>query len=167
MKDEEHRAMDLRHPASRRAFTLLALPVAAGILTVGSEAEAQQSSTAGRRPDGRVEMEFVQAGYVGSGGGGSGTLRFGGRTYRFTVASGGIGGVGASTVTATGDVYNLRNVSRFPGAYAQVRTGVTVGRGRGELWLRNPSGVTMHLRTQRRGLMLSMGGDAVVITMDD
>lgn len=158
--------MSSRHPMPRRVFALLGFSVASGVAVYGPDAEAQQSGTTGRRPDGQVTMRLVQAGYVGSGGGGSGTLRFGGRTYPFSIASGGLGGIGASTVEARGDVYNLRSVARFPGAYAQARTGVTIGRGRGELWLRNPSGVTMHLRTQRSGLMLSLGGDAVVITMD-
>jgi hypothetical protein len=36
----------------------------------------------------------------------------------------------------------------------------------GELWLQNNSGVIMHLKAKREGLMLSLGGDAVVIQMN-
>ena len=73
---------------------------------------------------------------------------------------------GVSTIDAKGEVYNLARVSDFPGAYGQGRYGA-VGRHseRGDLWLENPNGVVMHLKAKREGLMLSLGGDAVVVTM--
>jgi hypothetical protein len=111
-------------------------------------------------------MNEVQAAYIGSAGGGSGTLFYRGRSYPFTIAGLGVGGVGASTIAATGDVYNLRDVNLFPGAYAQGRYGFVVGNmSGGDLWLQNESGVVMHLRAKREGLMLSLGGDAMVVSM--
>jgi len=63
-------------------------------------------------------------------------------------------------------VYHLRNVASFPGAYAQGRYGFALGNASsGDLWLQNDAGVVMHLVAKRQGLMLSLGGDAVVITM--
>jgi hypothetical protein len=38
--------------------------------------------------------------------------------------------------------------------------------GGGELWLQNTSGVVLHLKTERKGLALSLGGDAVYIDFD-
>ena len=35
----------------------------------------------------------------------------------------------------------------------------------GDLWLQNEAGVIMHLKAKRTGLMLSLGGDAVVISI--
>jgi hypothetical protein len=35
----------------------------------------------------------------------------------------------------------------------------------GDLWLKNESGVVMHLKAKREGLMLTLGGDATVISM--
>ena len=32
-----------------------------------------------------------------------------------------IGGIGASTISASGEVYKLNNIAQFPGAYAQGR----------------------------------------------
>jgi hypothetical protein len=43
---------------------------------------------------------------------------------------------------------------------------VTPGSGDGDLWLQNGTGVIMHLVAKRQGLMLSLGGDAVVIKMN-
>lgn len=121
---------------------------------------------AGQTPSGYVSMEEVQVAYIGSGSTGSGTLTFRGQSYPFGVGGLGVGGIGASTIDAAGEVYNLNNVADFAGAYGQGRYGFALGEASGgDLWLENPNGVVMHLRAQREGLMLSLGGDAVVITM--
>lgn len=139
---------------------VLTLAACTGSVKVGPEA------VAGLTPDGTVDMEQVQVAYIGSGGGGSGTLYYHGRTYHFTVAGLGIGGIGASTLSATGEVYKLNNISQFPGSYLQGRYGFALGsKSSGDLWLQNEAGVIMHLKAKREGLMLSLGGDAVVISM--
>lgn len=75
-----------------------------------------------------------------------------------------MGGIGASTLLATGPVYGLRNINDFTGAYVQLREGWALGdEGRGRLWLRNANGVTLRLDTQRRGLQFSLGADGVLI----
>jgi|SRR5271166_283782 len=142
--------------------TMLLVLTACHQSTPGPETKFQ-----GQTPSGSVEMHQVQAAYIASAGGGSGTLFFRGRSYPFTVGGAGIGGVGASTIDAEGDVYNLNNVYQFAGTYAQGRYGFVIGtQSAGDLWLQNESGVVMHLRAKRTGLMLSLGGDAVVITMN-
>lgn len=125
-----------------------------------------EDAVAGQRPSGTVTMHQVQAAYIASGGGGEGVLTFRRRRYPFRVGSAGVGGIGASTLDARGDVYNLRDISQFAGTYAQTRRGIAVGSAsRGDMWLQNEAGVIMHLRARRTGLMLSMGADAVVISM--
>jgi hypothetical protein len=111
-------------------------------------------------------MNELQAAYIGSAGGGSGTLHYRGVAYPFTIAGIGVGGIGASKMNAEGDVYNLPAVTLFPGTYAQGRYGFAIGtRSAGDLWLQNESGVVMHLKARREGLMLSLGGDAMLINM--
>ena len=148
---------------ARRACLILAvlLPVACqSSVKIGPEA------VAGLTPSGTVNMDEVQVAYIGSGGGGSGTLYFQGRAYPFAVGGLGIGGIGASTISAAGEVYKLNSVASFPGSYAQARYGLAIGNASmGDLWLQNEAGVIMHLRAKRSGLMLSLGGDAVVISM--
>src|SRR5689334_23080493 len=120
----------------------------------------------GMSPDGTLEMHEVQAAYLGNAGGGSGTLFYAGNAYPFTIAGLGVGGIGASTIDAAGDVYNLPNLSRFPCSYAQGSYGFVIGNmSRGDLWLQNGSGVVLHLKAKREGLMLTLGGDAMVINM--
>jgi hypothetical protein len=119
-----------------------------------------------KTPDGFIEMHEVQAAYIGSGSGGDGTLSFRGVQYAFNVGGVGIGGIGLSTIEATGEVYNLRDLAQFPGTYGQARYGFAIGTASaGDLWLQNEAGVILHLKAKRTGLMLSLGGDAVVISM--
>jgi hypothetical protein len=60
----------------------------------------------------------------------------------------------------------LKRLRDFPGAYAQARYGIALGNtSTGDLWLQNGNGVVMRLVAKRQGLMLSLGGDAVVIQM--
>lgn len=133
----------------------------------GGGADARPPLTLEGKPlSGRVEMNEVQVAYVGTAGGGEGVLHFRGQRYPFSVGGLGVGGIGISTVSASGEVYNLSEVAQFPGAYAEGRYGAALGDySTGDLWLQNPNGVILHLKAKRTGLMLSLGADAVVITM--
>jgi hypothetical protein len=140
------------------ALTLLA--ACQSSVKVGPEA------VAGLTPDGTVDMNQVQAAFIGSAGGGTGTFYYRGGAYQFHVAGLGVGGIGVSTIDASGEVYKLPSLASFPGAYAQGRYGFAIGTmSGGDLWMQNESGVILHLKAKRTGLMLSLGGDAVVISM--
>ena len=131
-----------------------------GSLALGPEA------VKGKTPDGTVDMQEVQAAYIGSGSAGTGVLSFRGVQYPFEVGGVGVGGFGLSTIEATGEVYNLGELGQFPGTYGQARYGFAIGTASaGDLWMQNEAGVIMHLKAKRTGLMLSLGGDAVVISM--
>ena len=152
---------------SKKVVALLAnvCPRCSGV-PVSSSVKVGPEAVAGLTPDGTVDMNEVQVAYLGNAGGGSGTLYYQGISYPFTVAGLGVGGIGASTVDAEGEVYKLHNLSQFAGSYAQASYGFVVGtKSGGDLWMQNESGVIMHLKAKRTGLMLSLGGDAVVISM--
>jgi len=139
---------------------LLALTGCAGSVQLGPQA------VAGLTPDGTVKMEQVQVAYLASAGGGSGTLYYQGAAYPFSIGGLGVGGIGASTIDADGEVYKLRGLANFPGTFGQARYGFAIGTmSAGDLWMQNEKGVIMHLKARRTGLMLSLGGDAVVISM--
>jgi len=130
------------------------------LVSVPASAQPRQFGPA----TGTVSIRQVQVAFIGSGAIGGGTLRFNKRNYDITVGGLGIGGIGASRLTATGSVYRLANVEDFTGAYIQIREGWAIGdEGRGTLWLRNAKGVVMRLATKRRGLQLSLGADGVLI----
>ena len=152
----------LRGAAVSTALALLSLGGCTGSTKVGPEA------VQGLTPDGTIDMRQIQVAYIGSGGGGTGTLFYRGKAYPFTVGGLGVGGIGASTIDASGEVYKLKNIADFPGAYVQGRYGFALGtESSGDLWLQNDAGVILHLKAKRTGLMLSLGGDAVVISMSN
>jgi hypothetical protein len=107
-------------PSSAKAALLVAAVL--GVAGCSRGTPGPYTKFEGQRPDGRMEMHEVQAAYIGSAGGGSGTLFYRGRSYPFTIAGLGVGGVGASTIDATGDVYDLPNVNQFPGATPRAAT---------------------------------------------
>ena len=142
------------------AMTLLMLGGCQSSMKVGPQA------VAGLSPDATIDMQEVQVAYLASGGGGSGTIFYQGGAYPFSIGGLGVGGIGASTISAAGEVYKLPSLAQFPGAYAQARYGFAIGAlSGGDLWLQNEAGVILHLHAKREGLMLSLGGDAIVISM--
>ena len=167
MTSDKLRRSLLRRAGVRTAVT--AACVAALLVACSSDKSSTNGAPPtldGKPPSGFVDMNEVQVAYIGSAGGGSGTLTFQGQSYPFSVGGLGVGGIGVSTIDAKGEVYSLYRVSDFPGAYGQGRYGAVAGTASiGDLWLENPNGVVMHLKAKREGLMLSLGGDAVVVTM--
>jgi hypothetical protein len=152
-------------PRQRRA--LIPFCIAALVSLAGCTTQSGSISLEGKPLSGYVKMTQIQAAYIGSGNAGNGTLRYRGHTYSFTVGGLGIGGIGISKIEAKGEVYGLERIGDFPGAYIQGRYGLAVGTtSAGDLWLKNGNGVIMRLVAKRQGLMLSLGGDAVVIQMN-
>lgn len=152
----------------RRQMLAGAAPLALLLLAGGCQSNVRvgPEAVAGKTPDAMVRMDEVQAAYIGSGSEGRGMLHYRGRSYPFSITGAGIGGIGVSTIDAQGEVYNLRNLSQFAGTYGQARYGFALGTASGgDLWLQNEAGVIMHLTARREGLMLSLGGDAMVIAM--
>jgi hypothetical protein len=150
-------------PRPPTAFRFAHLCLAAALLLLPMAVDAQDKG----QPSGTVYIEQVQIAFIGSGNLGGGTLEFEGKKYAFTVGGLGVGGFGVSKMTATGEVYDLKKAEDFPGAYAQGRYGVVAGDvNSGELWLQNAAGVSLHLKTEREGLALSLGADAVYIDFD-
>jgi len=150
-----------------RSF-ILAVGLAVAALPVGSalaqSASATKNPVAGQTPDATLEIEQYQVALFYSGNLGGGTLSYKGKKYDFAVGGIGIGGFGASKISATGEVYGLKSANDFPGAYGQARYGYVVNEdSAGEIWLESATGVYIHLITKRVGLALSLGADAVYI----
>jgi hypothetical protein len=145
--------------------------LAASVLMLAACSQQPPSEAAtysGQPPSATVDLQEMQAAYIGSGSGGTGILHYQGQNYPFTIGGLGVGGLGVSSIEARGDVYNLPSVAQFAGSYAEGRYGFAFGtHSAGDLWLKNQAGVVMHLYAKRTGLMLSLGGSAIVITMSN
>ena len=119
----------------------------------------------GKTPSGTVEVnaKSVALGVGFSWGGG--TLKFKGKEYAFSVEGLSLADVGYSTVSATGDVYDLKRVSDLAGTYAAMKATFALAGGKGDLTMRNGKGVFIHLRSAQAGTSISLGPSGVTIKM--
>jgi hypothetical protein len=139
------------------------------VLTTVLLASGLVLATDAKQPVGTVSLEEKQFGLILGGSEGSGTLTFEGKEYPFklTGLSAGIN-VGASKMSATGEVYDLKEVSQFPGTYTKLDASVALGGGMGGLRLKNQNGVIMTLRSRTKGLDLNLGTvTGVTVTMEE
>jgi hypothetical protein len=146
-----------------------ALAVVLSVLAlIVSSVGAAEVAAADKQPVGTVTMDQMSVAFIGSANFGDGKLMFQGKTYPFKVSGLGIGGIGISTIDAKGEVYELKDVADFPGAYGQARAGMVFGTvSKGSMWLENTKGVVLNLKAKREGLALTLGADGVVIQMDN
>ena len=144
------------------APALAALLVLAGCAIPPSEIPTA-ADIRGLKPSGRVTLNET---FVSGTGVGGGTLAFKGRTYPFTLV-GELIGVGAiAHLEAAGEVYGLKDISQFPGAYVQGTGPLAVSASApGEIWLGNNNGVVMRLHGFQSGLTFSTGRYQIFIEL--
>jgi hypothetical protein len=129
------------------------------VLAVATNAVAAEKA----KPSGKVTLESTS---VAAGVGvswGDGKLNFKGKDYPFSVEGLSLVDWGISKAQATGDVYNLTDVSKFGGTYVAAEAGLTLAGGMGGMVLRNQNGVIMHLRSISQGAQLQLGTSGLVI----
>lgn len=121
-----------------------------------------------KQPVGQVSIEAEQFGLLLGGSSGSGTLTFHGKEYPFKLKGLSAGlNVGVSKMAASGEVYDLKEVSKFPGTYTKLEASVALGGGVGGMRLKNENGVIMTLHSRTKGLDLNLGTlTGVTVTMD-
>jgi hypothetical protein len=118
-----------------------------------------------RKPSGRVTMESRS---IAAGVGvtwGDGKLTFQGKEYAFTINGLSVVDWGISRASASGDVYNLTDVSKFAGTYAAAEAGFTLAGGAGGITMRNSDGVIINLRSTSRGASLTLGPSGLTIAL--
>ena len=96
---------------------------------------------------------------------GSGVLRFNGKLYNFKISGLSVGNVGVANITAVGNVYNMTDVSQFPGNYAAAGAGVALVNGVAGLTLQNQRGAVINLSALQQGVQLNIGPQGFTITM--
>jgi hypothetical protein len=138
------------------------------LLAAGLQQAPAAAQPADLEKSGTVSVSQTQIAFIGSGNLGGGKLTYQGKTYDFTIGGLGIGGFGYSTIEASGEVYNMKSLADFEGAYGQARIGVVAGdvAPESQFWIENPNGVYIHLSGKREGLALSLGADAIYIKLD-
>jgi hypothetical protein len=96
---------------------------------------------------------------------GSGTLTYQGKQYPFKLSGLSVVDVGATRMTGTGTVRNLRNVADFSGNYVALAAGATVAGGGSVTTLRNQNGVVIDGISTAQGARLTLAPSGVNITL--
>jgi lipid-binding SYLF domain-containing protein len=115
---------------------------------------------------GSISFKVLKAGFVIGGSGGSGTLKFHGRSYPIS-----IGGIsygftfGASETRFHGTVSNIRRPSDVAGVYAAGNVGAALGPGAQAIVLANEKGAVLSLTGSSVGAIVSADLNGLAITV--
>jgi hypothetical protein len=121
-----------------------------------------------RIPSGLVSLNFKSVAVGVGGSSGDGVLSFQGKDYPFSISGVSLGGVGASSFSGAGKVYDLKSVKDFGGNYAAAEATFAVAGGASEMAMKNQSGVTIVVlknEGKETGTKLALGPGGVKIQM--
>lgn len=119
-----------------------------------------------KEPVGTVNIDETQFALIIGGSTGGGTLDFEGKEYPFKTGGLSLGvSIGVSKVSLAGDVYDMTDVSKFPGTYRKFAAGVALGGGGAALHLKNENGVILKLSGTTKGLSLDISASGMTIEM--
>ena len=155
---------------------LVASSIASALLSAAMLVHAQNASepvTAGESPD--VVTGTQPEGSVNFTGGsvaagigfswGHGELSYGGQSHAFKISGVSLVDVGAASVSASGHVYNLKNLADFDGNYVAMAAGMTVAGGGSAAYLKNEHGVIIKLHSTDVGLRFNLSADGVRVKL--
>jgi hypothetical protein len=132
----------------------------AGLFALAFAAAPSTSQAA----SGTVSIDVVKAAFIVGASGGSGTLRFGKRTYPLSIGGLSFGAsIGASRAQLVGRVSNIRSASDVAGTYGAATAGGAVITGGKVVKLRNEKGAILELRGREVGLELNLDVSGMVI----
>jgi hypothetical protein len=117
-------------------------------------------------PSGTIEIDETQFGLIIGGSEGKGTLNYQGAEYFFKTSGIKVGGVGVAKISAAGEVYNLFDLSQFPGTYVAGDYGIALGGGAGGVVLKNENGVLLKLHSTMEGVDLNVGVSGITIKLE-
>jgi hypothetical protein len=96
---------------------------------------------------------------------GGGKLMYEGKTYDVTIDGLTVGAAGISSITASGNVYDLKKLEDFDGNYTAVAAGSAIAGGGGALTMQNQNGVQVTLKATTRGVDLTLGVSGVKLAI--
>jgi len=98
---------------------------------------------------------------------GHGEIVYQGQKHRFSVSGISIVDVGVTDYTASGVVYNLKNLDDVNGNYSEATAGMTIAGGGSGTYLKNEHGVVMKLVESSRGLRFNLAAGGVKIKLQN
>jgi hypothetical protein len=116
---------------------------------------------------GSVTLTIYKAGWIIGGSGGSGTLKFRGRTYSLSTGGLDYGLVfGGSKTVLRGRVRNINKASDVEGVYGAAGAGLAVGTGARAIVLTNQKGAVLELTGRQVGLLANVDLSGLAITLN-
>jgi len=148
----------------RHAFVSTIFCTMMGAAALAAEGDATTAPVA-EEPDATLDLT---GGSVAAGVGfvwGHGSLNFQGKKYEFHLAGLSVVDVGAASLTGTGKVYHLKDLSDFSGNYTATSAGITVAGGGSAAVLRNEHGVVIKVLSTTEGLRFHFSANGVSIKL--
>jgi len=146
--------------AHRIQWLLLALFIAGCASTGAHKMEPMDPNASGY-----VTIEDDEVMLIIGGSDGHGTLKYQGAEYRFKIRGVKVGGIGFEKLAFSGNVYNLKKLEDFDGAYFSAEAAASFVKGEGGIWMRNARRVSIHLSGSSGGAALGMGLEGVDIRL--
>jgi hypothetical protein len=87
------------------------------------------------------------------------------KQYKFKLAGVSVVDVGAASITAEGEIYNLSSPADLSGNFTAVTAGLTAVVGGSVAYLRNEKGVVIKLHSQTAGLRFNLSANGVRLTL--
>lgn len=149
--------------------TLIVTVMACALFSGATMAEdsTQEHSGANAQPDATVQLS---GGAIAAGIGyewGHGDVLYQGQKHHFKLSGLSIVDVGAANISASGVVYNLKNLEDLNGNYAAASAGVTIAGGGSAEYLKNEHGVVIKLLSTSRGLRFNLSADGVKVRLEN
>lgn len=118
-------------------------------------------------PSGTVKLESTSVALGIGVQWGDGTLTLNdGSTHAFKIEGLSVLDLGVSTIKATGDVFDLKDVADFPGDYASVEASATLGKmSAGDLIMKNQKNVIIRLTPEGTGVQLTAAAKGLIISL--
>ena len=116
---------------------------------------------------GSIRLTVYKAGWIIGGSGGSGVLKFHGRTYGLSTGGLDYGLVfGGSKTVLRGRVSNIYRPSDVAGVYGAAGAGLAVGTGARAIVLTNQKGAVLELSGSQVGLLANVDLSGLAITLN-
>ena len=145
-----------------RALAAALVVATASLLSIGQTAALAQD----KAPDATFRYSGGSVGVGVGGSWGNGTLSFQGKDYSFRMRGLDLVNVGASKITATAEVYNLKNIADFSGTYAAASAGAAAAGGGAGTAMKNDRGVVIRMTSTVEGVQLKLAVEGVTIELE-
>ena len=137
------------------------------VLALALVIPALQAGASDKLPSGTLTIEEEQMSLIIGGSFGHGLLKYEGGEYPFKASGLKVGSVGVSKISAVGAVYDLYDLSKFPGTYVAGDYGITLGGGVGGMVMKNEHNVYINIKSTSEGIALQLGSSGLTIKLEE